>query len=159
MSSSPSPSRPAGRIAGVDFGTVRLGIAITDPERRMAMPYENYTRHGLEQDAKRFRRLVEEERLALFVVGLPVHLDGRESPKSREAREFGRWLTETTGVSVEFFDERFTSAEAESLLLAAGMTSKRRKARLDMLAAQLMLQAYLESWTKGAEEPGPLDGA
>ena len=144
------------RIAGIDFGTVRIGIAISDPEGIIASPVESYTRRGLDQDAKRFRRLVAEERVALFVVGLPVHLDGRESAKSIEARQFGQWLTELTGVPVEFFDERFTSREAEQYLLAAELTKKRRKKRIDMLAAQIMLSAYLESQDKG-QQPRSLD--
>jgi putative Holliday junction resolvase len=134
-----------GRIAGVDYGTVRIGIAISDPGRTIASPLENYTRRGLTQDAERFRRLVAEEEITQFVVGLPIHLDGRESQKSQEARQFGQWLTETTGIPVEFFDERFTSREAENWLLAADMTRKRRKKRLDMLAAQITLSAYLEA--------------
>jgi len=133
-----------GRVAGIDYGSVRIGIAISDPDRRIASPLENYTRRGPEQDAERFRRLAAEENVVLFVVGLPLHLDDRESPKSREARQFGRWLTETTGVPVEFFDERFTSREAEEILLTGDMTRKRRKKRMDMLAAQIMLRAYLE---------------
>jgi putative Holliday junction resolvase len=102
-------------------------------------------------------RLVEEEGVALFVVGLPVHLDGRESAKSIEARRFGAWLAEVTSVPVEFFDERFTSHEAEQLLLGAEMTSKRRKRRLDMVAAQVLLAAYLESGSQHPDEPGALD--
>ncbi len=88
---------------------MRLGIAISDPGQTLASPYENYTRRGPEQDAARLRRLVAEEGPTLFVVGLPVHLDGRESQKSQEARQFARWLGETTGVPVELFDERFTT--------------------------------------------------
>ncbi|HBO44995.1 MAG TPA: Holliday junction resolvase RuvX, partial [Planctomycetaceae bacterium] len=108
-------------------------------------------------DARRFRRLVEEEAVALLVVGLPVHNDGGESQKSREAREFGAWLTDVTGVEVVYFDERFTSLEAEQFLLGAEMTSKRRKKRLDMVAAQIMLAAFLEAGGHGQEEPGSLD--
>ena len=134
-----------GRIAGIDFGTVRIGIALSDPGRSIASPYENYTRHGTREDARRFVRLVEEEEVTLLVVGLPIHLDGRESEKSREARAFGKWLEEVTGVPVVFFDERFTSVEAEQYLLDAELTSKRRKRRMDMVAAQIMLTAYLES--------------
>jgi putative holliday junction resolvase len=146
-----------GRVAGIDFGTVRIGIAVSDPDRTIASPYENYTRRGLDQDRRRMTRLVEEEDIKLFVVGLPVHLDGRESQKSLEARQFGQWLGEVTGVPVEFFDERFTSSEAEQFLLGAEMTSKRRKKRLDMVAAQIFLAAYLESGGRGREEPGALD--
>ncbi len=146
-----------GRVAGIDFGTVRIGIAVSDPERQIASPYENYTRRGKKQDSQRFQRLVEEEAIRLFVVGLPVHLDGRESEKSQEARRFGQWLAEITGVPVQFFDERFTSHQAEEALLAAQMTKKRRKQRLDMLAAQIMLTAFLESGGNASEPPAALD--
>jgi putative holliday junction resolvase len=144
MSSSSERTPAAGRVAGIDYGDVRIGIAISDPERKIISPLENYTRRGLEADAARFRRLVAEEQVVLFVVGLPIHLDGHESGKSREARRFGEWLGTVTGVPVEFFDERFTSHEAEQLLLAVDMTRKRRKKRMDMLAAQIMLSGYLE---------------
>jgi putative Holliday junction resolvase len=157
MSESFGPTAERGRVAGVDYGTVRLGIALSDPGRTIASPYENYTRRGPEQDAARFRKLVEEEAVGLFVVGLPIHLDGGESQKSTEARAFGRWLGEVTGVSVEFFDERFTSVEAEDSLLSADLSRKKRKKRRDMLAAQMMLAAYLESREKGAAEPRGLD--
>ncbi len=146
-----------GRIAGIDFGTVRIGIAISDPGRTIASPYENYARKSPEQDAERFRRLAAEEQVTLFVVGLPVHLDGRESEKSTEAQEFGRWLGEVTGVPIVYFDERFTSSQAEQILLGAQMTRKRRKQRLDMLSAQIMLTAYLESQGRQPRPPGPLD--
>jgi len=141
----PADSFPlSGRIAGIDYGTVRVGVAVTDPEQRFASPLENYARDK-GADATWFKRLATDERLVGFVVGLPVHTDGNESQKSFEARQFGKWLVELTGLPVRYFDERYTSAQAEALLQEAGFTSKRRKERLDMLAAQLMLTAYLES--------------
>jgi putative Holliday junction resolvase len=151
-----SQSNP-GRLAGIDFGTVRIGIAITDPQRRLASPFENYARRGEKVDAAYFRRLAEEEQIERFIVGLPVFASGDESPKSREARAFGDWLGKVTGRPVEYFDERYTTAEAEALLIAAGATRKRRKAALDKLAAQMLLTAYLESHTQGGEAPGSLD--
>ena len=157
MKASQPPYSLPGRIAGIDYGTVRIGIALSDARRQIASPYENYTRSGSQADALRFQRLVREEDIRLFVIGLPLHLDGRESQKSIEARRFGQWLSQVTEVAVEFFDERFTSTQAEQLLLAADFTSKRRKARLDMLAAQIMLTAYLESTEKGQELPRGLD--
>ena len=157
MPFSPSQPDPPGRVAGIDYGTVRIGIALSDPRRTIASPYENYTRRGPEQDARRFRDLVAEERVTLLVVGLPVHLDGRESEQSAGARQFGQWLAEVTGARVEFFDERFSTVQAEQFLLAADMTRKRRKKRRDMLAAQIMLAAYLQSRGGGQEAPGPLD--
>ncbi|MBL9122028.1 MAG: Holliday junction resolvase RuvX, partial [Planctomycetaceae bacterium] len=107
------PHSLPGRIAGIDFGTVRIGIALSDARQSIASPYENYTRRGTAADAQRFARLVQEEEIRLFVVGLPLHGDGRESQKSQEARRFGAWLAAQTGVPVEFFDERYTSVEAE----------------------------------------------
>ena len=143
-----------GRVAGIDFGTVRIGIALSDPGRSIASPHENYTRRSAELDAERFQRLAAEEEVTLFVVGLPLHMHGGESEKSIEARRFGKWLARLTGVPVEFFDERLTSVEAERLLLEAQMTKKRRKKRTDMLAAQIMLSAYLENRAAGAGGEG-----
>lgn len=145
------------RIAGIDFGTVRIGIATADTETRLATPLENYTRRSEALDRQFFERFAKEERIGRFVVGLPVHLDGRESQKSREARAFGDWLAKVTGAPVEYFDERFTSSDAEQLLIEAGLTSKQRKERLDKLAAQIMLTAYLEAGATSQSSPEGLD--
>jgi putative Holliday junction resolvase len=151
-----NPRSPAGRVGGIDYGSVRIGIAVSDPDRSIASPLESYTRRTPELDARRFKELAQEERIGLWVIGLPVHLDGRESQKSAEARRFGAWLAATTGVPVEFFDERFTSVEAEDLLRQAALSRKGRKKRIDMLAAQIMLTAYLESSTR-QQSPAALD--
>ncbi|RIK81157.1 MAG: Holliday junction resolvase RuvX [Planctomycetota bacterium] len=152
----PRPTIP-GRVVAVDYGTVRIGLAISDPARTLASPLSIYARRDKITDAAFFKRLAAEERVARFVVGLPVHNDGRESQKSFEAREFGRWLGETTNVPVDYFDERFTTAQAEEHLLAAGLTKKRRKERLDKLAAQILLAAYLEAGCRSDEAPQGLE--
>jgi putative Holliday junction resolvase len=149
--------QPTGRVAGIDYGTVRIGVAVTDVRRTMASPVESYTRRGARQDAEHFRRLADEEAVSLFVVGLPVHLDGRESRKSEEARRFGQWLTEVTGRAVEFFDERFTTTEAQHVLSDAQLRGRRRRNRVDMLAAQIMLAAWLEATDRGQQSPRGLD--
>tara|TARA_Y100000814_G_scaffold286249_1_gene255067 strand:+ start:179 stop:667 length:489 start_codon:yes stop_codon:yes gene_type:complete len=145
------------RIAGIDYGTVRIGIATADLEVGIAGAYKTYTRRNQKLDAEYFCQLANEQQLAKFVVGLPVHLSGKESKKSCEARQFGAWLAEITDLPVEYFDERFTSAEAESLLSDSQLTSKKRKARLDQLAAQIMLTAYLDSGAKGQNSPGSIE--
>jgi putative holliday junction resolvase len=158
MSQPATPALPSsGRLAGIDFGTVRIGVAVTDREQRFASPLDNYTRRGDVADAAYFHRLVGEEQIVAFVIGLPVHLDGRESQKSTEARRFGGWLQEKTSLPVVFFDERFTSTEAEQLLLGAEFTKKKRKARLDKLAAQILLAAYLEAGKPGSFKPQAID--
>lgn len=151
------PPLTKGRIAGIDYGTVRIGVAIGDLEVGMASPHENYTRRSERLDAEYFASLAREERLARWVVGLPVHLHGGESQKSAEAREFGAWLSEKTGLPVEFYDERYTSSEATELLRASNLSPKQRKAKLDALAAQIMLTAYLESGANGQENPGGIE--
>ncbi len=148
---------PSTRIAGIDYGTVRIGIATADLEVGIAGLYETYTRRNEKLDAQYFVELAQQERLARFVVGLPVHLSGNESQKSREARQFGAWLEKLTSVPVDFFDERYTSSEAEAILGDANLSKKKRKARLDQLAAQIMLTAYLEAGAKGQESPGGIE--
>ncbi len=148
----------SGRLAAIDYGTVRLGVAITDPDQRLASPLENYTRRGQIADAKWLTQLAQAERIAGFVIGLPVHTSGDESQKSREARQFGQWVAQLTGLPIEFFDERYTSVHAEALLIDADLTRKRRKERLDKLAAQILLAAYLES-PRNEHNQKPLDDA
>ena len=98
-----------GRLAGVDYGTVRIGVAISDPERMIASPLENYDRRDQDQDARFFNKLASEEEIVAWIVGLPIHSDGSESKKSVEARAFGTWLGETTKLPVTWCDERYSS--------------------------------------------------
>jgi len=133
------------RLLGVDHGSVRIGLAVTDPDRRIASPLATYERKGREPDAAYFKKLVENENIGLIVVGLPIHLSGQEGEKAKEAREFGQWLGNVTGLAVVFWDERFTTVEAEGHLLSAGLTRKRRRDRRDRVAAQILLQTYLEA--------------
>ncbi len=152
-----SDSTPRGRVAGIDFGTVRIGVAISDPDRILASPFETYSRKNEKADAGYFRRLVAEERIAQFAVGLPVHLDGRMSEKAIEATKFADWLRETTGIPVDFVDERFSTREAENHLLGAQLTRKNRKNRRDKIAAQILLTTYLESGPKKFDDLQGLD--
>ena len=145
------------RIAGIDYGTVRIGVALADLAVGIAGPYENYSRRTPNLDAEYFAQLASREKIERFVVGLPVHLSGQEGQKSTEARTFGEWLREVTGVPVEYFDERFTSTEADEVLQAAKLTKKQRQARRDQLAAQIMLSAYLESGGRGQTSAASID--
>jgi putative Holliday junction resolvase len=146
-----------GVIAGLDYGSVRIGIALSDVDRKMAFPHATYQRRDAQQNAAWFQDFARQQAIALFVVGLPVHLSGKESKKSREAREFGKWLSRVTGVPVEFFEERFTTAEAEAHLKTARLSHAKRQQRRDALAAQMMLAAYLESGAGRGDVPRPLD--
>ncbi|MCA9079415.1 MAG: Holliday junction resolvase RuvX [Planctomycetaceae bacterium] len=133
-----------GRLLGIDFGTKRVGIAICNSDRTIASPVEIYQRRNDRLDGDYFRELAAGYRIAGFVVGLPMHVNGTEGVKAREARAYGDWLHQLTGLPVTYWDERYTSAVAEEYLLAAELTRKQRKARIDKLAAQILLQGYLE---------------
>jgi len=145
-----------GRLAGIDFGTRRIGIAICDANQLMASPYDVCQRGSTLEDAAFFKKLVDEESLVGLVVGLPVYGSGDESQKSLEAREFGQWLGQLTGLPVAFHDERYSTAQAEELLGEASLSRKQRKKRVDKVAAQLILSAYLES-ARSTGTPGSLD--
>jgi putative Holliday junction resolvase len=136
---------PFKRLLAIDPGKVRLGLALSDTERRLASPLLTYTRRDPLQDARFLKKIVEQEEVATIIVGLPIHEDGSEGAQAKLAREFGAWLQEATGVPCVFYDERFTTFEAESSLLEAGLTKKKRKARRDQVAAQILLQTYLEA--------------
>lgn len=149
------PSFPkTGRLLGVDYGTKRLGFAVCNADQTIASPVENYTRQNLIVDAKCVRRLVSEYRVIGLVVGLPVHMSGDESKKSLESRKFGEWLGELTNLPVTFADERYSSMFAEQLLLGASYSKKKQKSRLDMLAAQVILQGYLDG--RRTEKPAAM---
>lgn len=137
-----------GRLLGLDYGSKRIGLAVSNADQTISSPVENYTRRDEPQDARYLKRMAEEYRIVGIVVGLPVHMSGQEGEKARSAREFGEWAATATTLPICFWDERFTSAMAEEQLQEAGLTKKQRKARLDMLAAQIMLQTYLESTSR-----------
>jgi putative Holliday junction resolvase len=133
-----------GRLLGIDTGTKRVGLAISDADRIIASPLTTRERQNPESDAQFFRDLIARESVVGLIVGLPMHTDGREGVKAQEARAYGDWLAKITSLPVEYADERFTTVHAESALWEAGLTHQKRKDRRDRVAAQIMLQAYLD---------------
>jgi putative pre-16S rRNA nuclease len=141
------------RILGLDYGTRRVGAALSDPGRTIAFPVEVYARRGAKHDAEHYRDLVLENEVDRIVIGLPLHTSGRESPLAALARKFGDWLAAVTGRMVVYYDERYSTVEAEQRLIDAGLTRQKRKALRDQLAAQIMLQGYLDAGCPETEAP------
>ncbi len=133
-----------GRVLGIDFGTRRLGVALSDSTRRLASPWGVQERAAPRDDARRLRRLVDEEQVDLLVVGLPIHHNGRMNPSARRARDWAVEVAEALGLELRFVEERYTSVEAEQQLQAAGVRRAKRTGRRDMLAAQMLLQDFLD---------------
>lgn len=149
----------AGRVAGIDYGRKRIGIAVCDAARIIASPLTMHEPTGNDgAEAAFYRRLVSEEDIVGFVVGLPIHADGSDSKMSVEAEKFGGWLTTVTGLPVVFQDERFTSIEAAGKLAGHGLSRGRKKARTDAIAAQIVLSDWLDAQTTGmaGRRPQPL---
>lgn len=148
-----SPFPADGRLLGLDFGTVRIGVAISTPEQTIASPMEIYTRRSERLDTAYFQSLVKENRVVGAVVGLPMHVSGEEGTSAQLAREFGAWFTSVTNRPVTYWDERYTSSVAADILRDAGVARSKRKQRLDMLAAQILLQSYLDEQIRRREPP------
>lgn len=151
-----------GRIAAVDYGRRRMGLAVCDRERILASPLlVRQPGKNVDVEATFFRTLVRDEELVGFVVGLPLHADGRESDMSRETRRFADWLAATTGLPVALQDERYTSAAAAGRLAGVGLSRGSKKARSDAVAAQIMLETWLSrrSLSEHAQPPAESVGA
>lgn len=139
------PLPNGGRLAGIDFGTVRIGIAISDPSQKWASPLETYQVRNADLDAAFFVALADRESLVGWVIGLPLHTSGQPSKKSNQAVKFGQWISSATSLPVNWIDERFTTAAAREMLGASSMSGKKKKANLDKIAAQVILATYLDS--------------
>jgi len=151
-----SPPLPRGRVAGIDYGRKRIGVAVCDAERIIASPLCVHQTSGDQAaDAAFFQGLARREDLVGFVVGLPLHADGTSSGMAREAERFGGWLGRATGLPVVFQDERYTSHEAAGLLAGVGLSRGQKKRRSDAIAAQLVLQG----WMATDHDPAPVSPA
>lgn len=132
------------RLLGIDSGERRIGVAVCDPLGIVAMPLT-----VIELPAKAALRAIAEiaqrEGAEQIIVGLPLSLDESEGSQAVRAQRFGRALQAATGLPVVFWDERFSTAEADRLMLEAGLSRRRRDARRDAAAAAIILQDYLDS--------------
>jgi len=145
---SPDNSHPvpsSGRLLGIDYGTKRVGLAICTPDQTIASPVAIHERRNEQLDRRFFLTTVEEYQIRGLVVGLPMHVNGQEGVKAKEARTYGKWLASLTHLPVVYWDERYTSAIAEDFMLGANLSREQRKKRVDMIAAQIMLQSFLDS--------------
>jgi len=144
-------------LLGIDYGTVRIGLAICDESQRWVTPLDTYHRMDPKHDERFFSELISREHVRGIVIGLPIHSDGRESQKSQEVRQFQVWLASLSEVPSLFQDERFTTAEAQRLMKAAGLKHAQRKKRVDRLAAHLILEHFLESRSNRSQHLTPLE--
>lgn len=134
----------AGTILAFDFGEKNIGVAVGDFGIGIAHPLTTIVAAAKQRRYAAIEVLIQEWQPSLLVVGLPAHMDGTEHELSRLARKFARELGARFSLPVEFIDERLTSAAAETSLSEAGVISGKRKSLMDQVAAQHILQAYLD---------------
>jgi putative Holliday junction resolvase len=135
---------PRGSLIGLDLGTKTIGVAASDPDRRLAAGVETIARKTFSVDAKRLLQLAEERRAAGFVLGLPFNMDGSEGPRAQSARAFARNLSKITELPIALWDERLSTAAVERQLIAADASRKQRAAVIDQHAAAYILQGALD---------------
>ncbi len=134
-----------GALLGLDYGSKRVGISVSTPDQSIASALDTLHRLQPAQDAKMLCNICKEYRIKGLVVGLPVHMSGDEGEKAKEARAFGEWASNATKLPLTFWDERFTTSMAHNHLREFKMSPAKRKQHLDKLAAQFMLQAFLDT--------------
>lgn len=148
------PDRIIGPILGIDYGTRRIGLAISDYAQKIAFPADVIdAAGGPKRDAARVAERAAKERAAAIVVGMPLNMDGTRGPQAELTQRFIEALAQSTALPVAAWDERLSSFAADQVLRAAELTAGKRRRLRDALAAQVMLQSYLDA--RRAPEPPP----
>lgn len=137
-----------GRVVGLDIGDLRIGVAVSDPLGIIAQPHGVLQRASPEQDAEAVRRIVEKTNAVQVVAGIPLNQEGKPGPQAEKVLGFIEVLRRVAGVAVIMQDERYSTAAATRTLIEADVSRKRRKRLIDKLAAQHILQSYLDRRAK-----------
>jgi putative Holliday junction resolvase len=135
---------PRGALIGIDLGTKTIGVATSDPDRKLAASVETIKRTKFAADAKRLLALAAERRAVGFVLGLPINMDGSEGPRAQSTRAFARNFASRTELPVALWDERLSTAAVERELIAADASRNKRAAVIDQQAAVFILQGALD---------------
>jgi putative Holliday junction resolvase len=136
---------PPGRALGIDYGAKRVGIAVSDALGIAASAVEVIEETDPGKAAKRVAEIAKDKGAVVLVVGMPVNMDGSEHASLPRVKAFAEMCAKASGLPVEYVDERLTTRQAERHLWAAGLAQKGRKARVDKVAAALLLQSWLDA--------------
>lgn len=138
-----------GRILGLDFGSHRIGAAVSDPLGITAQPLAAIPRRGDRRDIEAIGALAREVDAGSVLIGLPLHLSGEEGVQAKKVRLFADKVRKHLEIPVETWDERMTTVQAERHLIASGMRREKRKEVRDSLAAVILLQSFLDFRNRG----------
>ena len=129
----------------LDYGEVRIGIALSDVTRFLASGYENYNRVSLEKDCEHIADIIRNNNVKVVVLGLPINMNGTKGERVDKTYQFAEELSKYTDAKIDYLDERLTSVSAEKILISADVSRKKRKDVLDKLSATIILQDYLDA--------------
>jgi putative Holliday junction resolvase len=135
---------PRGALIGLDLGTKTIGVAVCNPDRRLATGVTTIARTKFTEDAARVLALAAERSAAGFVLGLPVNMDGTEGPRAQSTRAFARNFSKLTELPIALWDERLSTAAVEREMIANDVSRKKRAAVIDQHAAMYILQGALD---------------
>jgi putative Holliday junction resolvase len=144
-----------GALIGLDLGTKTIGVAVSDPDRRLATSVETVARKRFTFDATRLIELASERRAVGFVLGLPINMDGTEGPRAQSTRAFARNFANLTRLPIALWDERLSTAAVERELIAADVSRAKRKAVIDQHAATFILQGALDRLRNASASSAP----
>jgi len=133
-----------GGLIGLDLGTKTIGVAASDPDRKLATGVETIARTAFTADAKRLLALAAERSAVGFVLGLPLNMDGSEGPRAQSTRAFARNFAKLTDLPIALWDERLSTVAVERELIAADVSRAKRAAVIDQHAAAFILQGALD---------------
>jgi putative Holliday junction resolvase len=133
-------------LLGLDLGSVVIGVAVSDPNLRVASPLTSIARKKFTVDAEALNRIIAERNIGGMVIGLPKNLDGTEGAAAQSARAFARNFLKLHDLPIAFWDERFSTAAVERFMIGEDMTRKRRDAVIDKAAAAYILQGALDNF-------------
>ena len=133
------------KVLGVDYGEQRTGVAISDESRTIAFPRETLACPRVEQAAAAVARTAEAEQVAAIVVGYPLNMNGSQGARTTRTDEFMAELAKRTEIPLKKWDERLSTKIAEAVLIEAGTSRAKRRGVVDKLAAQVILQGYLDA--------------
>ncbi len=136
---------PGARLLGLDPGSKRIGVALSDVNRQIASPYATLARAKMKQNAAEIAAIVAREGVGGLVVGLPLDAEQKLGPRAQAARDWAHGMSAATGLPVAMVDESYTTAETHERLIEAGMSRARRDEIIDKLAAQAILQKALDA--------------
>ncbi len=132
------------KAMGIDFGKARIGVALSDDTKFLASPFETYHRVFEEQDLNHLAEIISSKKVDEIVCGLPMNMQGEEQEIAKVTREFMAKLQTKIGIAINFVDERLSSVMAEEMLKETEKDWKKRKQKLDAVAASIILQDFLD---------------